>query len=161
MTGEPQNGYAPKDVLIAVKRALWTVQDNDRVTITQVDLTLKTQKEAGAGFALKVPFLSDVELSAGATETTTQTIRLSFTLPEREMDLMLKKPALQESLEQVIATVKAMVDVASDGKHGKPILFKDSTATVEFVFDARGEAKLFFHAGLKANYANSVSLTFA
>ncbi|ACO47933.2 hypothetical protein DEDE109153_09105 [Deinococcus deserti] len=151
------NGYEPLEVVKAVKRALWDVS-NQRTPITQVDLTLKTLQEQGAGFSLKVPWLSDIEVSAGAKESMTQTINLSLTLPDELLDAA--STELQQAVVAMVGTFNAMLDVATDGEHGKPLLFRDGTAAVEFVFDQQGQIKLIFNAGLRANYANTVKVKF-
>lgn len=154
------DGYSPQEVLTAVKRALWVVNEDDRVNITQVDLTLKTHVEAEAGFELKVPFLSNIEFSAGGKESVAQTIELTLAPSDLNVETAALDDRLKASIEEMIKTVKAMVEVASDGQAGRPLLFKNGAATVEFVFDAGGTIKLVFHADLRANYANTVKITF-
>lgn len=91
------------------------VQENDQVSIKQVNVMLKTRSEAGAGISLEVPFLNALARSAGATETTTQTIALVFTPAAPPTSMLATDERLQRAIGRMVSTVKALIAVAIDG----------------------------------------------
>lgn len=74
-----------------------------------------------------------MKVSAGAKESMTLASNRSLTLSDELLDA--RSNELQQAIVAMVGTFNAMLIVATDGEHGKALLFKDGTTEVELVFD--------------------------
>lgn len=151
-------GIKPSDVITALKHALQRVKEEAHVPMGDIEVTLQAQAEQGAGFSLKIPFLSNLFAGASAQQVVTQTLYFRFGLPNEFVPMA---EEVEESVKNAITAFQDAVTAAYDGLNGQPLVLREGWSEINFVFNAEGKIELIFNVELKKQLGNTIRIHYS